>query len=551
MGKEELEEETELTELVDNLVIGIDPHCCTSSALSNISTNIEAIEEAMCNINSSYSELLKRQILKAFKDKRETGNGGLTRSDTQNTWYEQFKDIYIWQRYQESDLYRSMRYLFDNQTYSDPDNVDLDSISNPLIKRAINEYIYKIICGHFTKANICYAIYNYGRAFRPIHNEEPQDYIYLERCINLLSCTITSVNNELKNQWYNYLHEDMDMSSYVLSGGNIFYVFAGVLCYLNDSVEEHNMLEGIKRDINEYLTEYELYDDFNNDLDALFREGDFIGNTQNILANPSDIDCLFLSRHRSYVTSHSNAQSISKKISLLSASVLRSLLQTAHTDRSDYVTNLFPFIGLYEQSTWGPGKFYNTQGINVGDSPKLNRIGTMKNYPGYRQTSSYISELPIYLNRLKQGYFPFNRNGNPDSIAQRCIENPDKQIEYMTKFGECVDLSIGSTTNGLYNMKYEHYLEGQYYSMECLSSELEYIAQHTNDDKSSKRLIRQRFLGRLQEHKYSHVFDYILVTIFAHIHNWDGEYYGYPCPVYDTDEEQIDHDKMMYTDNSL
>ena len=67
-----------------------------------------------------------------------------------------------------------------------------------------------------------------------------------------------------------------------------------------------------------------------------------------------------------------------------------------------------------------------------------------------------------------------------------------------------------------------------------------------NDDKSSKRIIRQEFLRRLQQHPLANIFNFILVTIFENIHNWEGTYYGYPCPNYDSSEEQIWNDKYMF-----
>ena len=552
MDEAELEEEAELIELVDNLTIDWDQTCCSSTSMSNISANIKAIEHEICDINTQYSKLLKTQIVKAFELKHARGEEALTRSETNNNWYEEFKNVYIWQRYQESDLFQSMRYIIASQNPVDPNDIDLDSINETVVKRVIQGYIYKIICGYFTKASISYAIYNYGEYYKPISEDSFEKYKYLENFANLLNCSVTSINYELEEQWSNYVKQPMDMSSYVISGGNIFYLFAGILCYLynttyENDIEEYEMLEKIKNDIYEYLNSENLSEYFDENLKELFEDGEFTTNIKSILSNASDMDFLFLSKHANYVThNRKDKRTIATDISVLSSSVLRSLLQKAHNNPSDDVTNMFPFIGQYSSDTWGSGKMFNLSGLTSKDSANINKYGTMKNFIGYRQSSTYISELPIYLNRIKQGYFPFNRNEDPTSLGISCINNEEKRQELLTKFGECIDLSIGTTNNPLYNMKHSHYLEGKYYSIECLLDELDYIEQHTNDDKSSKRIIRQEFLRRLQQHPLANIFNFILVTIFENIHNWEGTYYGYPCPNYDSSEEQIWNDKYMF-----
>ena len=185
MDDDALDEENELKDLVDKTTVDEGAYCCASSALSNISQNIQAIEEEICNINSTYTDLLKRQVMEAYRAKRNRSDG-MFRSETQLRWYEEFKKIYMFQRYQERDIYNAMRYLISSSIFPHEDTVEDLTLAPRKIRTLIEEYAYKIISGHFTKASICYAIYNYGRPYRPIHNEEAEDYIYLERCMTLL-----------------------------------------------------------------------------------------------------------------------------------------------------------------------------------------------------------------------------------------------------------------------------------------------------------------------------------------------------------------------------
>jgi len=538
-NENDVEEENELKDLVDESTANKGTYCCAASSLSNISENIAAIEQEICNINTSYLTLLKRQLLEAYEVKRS--RGGLYRSDTQDKWYESFKQIYMFQRYQQRDLLEAMRYMVSSSI--DPNMNDLSTIEGApkQIKRLIEEYAYKIISGHFTKASIGYAIYNFGRTYQPIYTEAPQEYIYLERCLNILQCAITTINIELQKRWSSFVEEDMDHSSYVLSGGNIFFVFAGVLCYLYDGQAQHPMLSSIENRVFAYVEQLGLSKDFRDLLNELFKTPEFTSASQSILINPSDIDCVYLPRKKTYVThTNSSKTTIAHNINRLSAAVLRSMLTTAHS-KSDQVTNLFPFVGLYDKDTWGTGRLYVTNhSLDKADITKLNAIGNISKYVGYRQTSGYIDELYFYLNRMKQGYYPYNKNEDPSSIGIKCMD--EKRKEYMSKYGECIDLSVGSTANELYNQKHDYYLKGKYYSMGNLSHELKYIELHTDDDKSSKRIVRQTFLQILQESRHSSIFDFILMTIFEHIHTKDGTLYGYPCPMFDNPHHQIQHD---------
>lgn len=502
--------ETTINDLV-NPSIEKKEHICDASSLHNIESNIRKMDEDLCNINENYDQLLK-DIKVSLQ-----GTSTLQRTNTLNEWYENFKKIFIWQLYNESDLKQGLRLsMIGNEKY-------------PPIDRLTKTYVYKIISGYFTKASICHAIYNF--------DEIPSRYTYLENTIQLLSCGVTNINDELYKQ-SNHTYEKNE--GYLISGGNIFFVFAGYLCYLNEFVDtKHSMLNAITTELNTILSE-----DFVSIIKKLFENKQFTASIKSILSSPSDMDFLFFSEKANIDPSYTNA---------LSASVLRSLLKKAFkvqtggvktllkksTNKSAQVTfkksfkktkkkppnksktkktqllnpiHLFPFIKQYDKVKWGKGKMFN---LTMGeDLTRCDVYGKMDEYTGYRQSCSYIAELPIYLNRIKQGYFPFTNLTKPNGT--RCME-PSREKELMTKYGECIDLSIGFTSNQLYKKKYDKYIENNYYSIDNLLGELEIILGSKSDDKSEKRIQRLHFLNILKTTNET-MFDKILKTIFKHIH---------------------------------
>ena len=120
-------------------------------------------------------------------------------------------------------------------------------------------------------------------------------------------------------------------------------------------------------------------------------------------------------------------------LNCLSAYVLRDILKDGHNYDSgtqanrmkQCCSNLLPFRNCYEIDFWGNGRMFSTA-INSADIFNINKNSLMSNYTGYRQTNSYISDISIYLNRIKQGFFPFTYNGNnnpesgPVSFAYEC-----------------------------------------------------------------------------------------------------------------------------------
>ena len=451
-------------------------------------------------------------------------------------WLVKFKEIFIWQLYNESDIVYAYRLLNEAMYLSKKPSAQEILIAN----KVIDMYKYKIICAYFTKANIFQAIFQ-------ISPQINSTYQYLENTLQLLSCGVTNINYQLKKQWSTYLGiVPISNSKYVLSGGNIFFVFAGVLCYLYQNLNTNNkMLNNIKKHLN-----VDLFI-----LNELFSDPEFEESMKEILSNQSDLDLLFFS---------DNDEIDESRVNVLSASILRSLLNnnsiiggesksksvrktlsklttTIKANKSRKTrkktlpkelkklkkpsyspSKLFPFIGKYNDS-WGSGRMYNLSNITPVDIKKINNNGKMSQYTGYRQTSSYIKDIGIYLNRIKQGYLLFdNINSSGTCISEK------EQKEYKSKYGECIDLSIGiinhdekfsgTQKNTLYEAKRKHYKNKTYYTIDNLSEELRHILTQNTDDKHEKREKRLMFLNKLSEKNLT-LFNDVLQTIFNHIHN--------------------------------
>ena len=552
MYSQSLNIDSQMNEFVDNSIKNSTPFY-NSSSLHNIVTNIQAIQYKICNIEKDYEKLLEEKMKEA-KEKEEAGQ--LTRTETMQNWLVKFREIFIWQLYNESDIVYAYRLLNEFAKSSKETPTKEIIIAN----KVIDMYKYKIICAYFTKANIFQAILQISP---PIIN---QKYQYLENTLQLLSCGVTNINYQLKKQWSSYLGGvPISNSTYVLSGGNIFFVFAGVLCYLYENLNTNKMLNIIKTDLEKKhsLAPIQTY------TRQLFSDTEFGESMKEILSNQSDLDFLFFS---------DNDEIDESRVNVLSTAILRSLLSNnsmvggvneskqkhikqneskqkhikqnaskkpKHTGKKPKHTRkkkkgkgkgkailvkepfhsplkLFPFLGTYNDS-WGSGRMYNLSNITPVHIKQININGKMSQYTGYRQTSSYIKDIGIFLNRIKQGYLIFDDiNSSGECISEQ------EQKEYKTKYGECIDLSIGiinhdekypgTQKNILYEAKREHYKNKTYYTIENLSEELRYISAQSTDDKSEKREKRLMFLNKLYEKNLT-LFNDVLQTIFKHIHD--------------------------------
>jgi hypothetical protein len=188
-------------------------------------------------------------------------------------------------------------------------------------------------------------------------------------------------------------------------------------------------------------------------------------------------------------------------------------------------------------------RMFNNSGISDENITKIDAHGLLREIRGFRQTSSYIDEINIGINRIKQAYNPLGRiieslqnvppqvpslfqgppqnvppqvpslfQGPPQNVPPKVpslFQGPPQYNEFITKYGECLDLVIGSTNNPIFEHKYEQYEGGLIYNINTLYDELEKIGQTTQDDKSEKRLHRMKFLDILRKSEYSRFFNYL------------------------------------------
>jgi hypothetical protein len=137
-----------------------------------------------------------------------------------------------------------------------------------------------------------------------------------------------------------------------------------------------------------------------------------------------------------------------------------------------------------------------------------------------RQTSTFVKELPIYLNRIKQGYYPLFLNGVGGILKDSPIEVINKyRDEYRTTYAEGIDLVVGTRKSELFEGKHDRYKMGNYYTIENFAHELALILRGSHDDKTSKRIARQKFLTSLIVRPYGVIYDGILRKIGAMIHS--------------------------------
>ena len=520
-----LEDETEILENVNNSLDTEQWGSCESSdLLHHLEIVLFKIHTEIKNIQTIYKDLLIEEGNKVVG--RVSKNNTFERTITLNAWFEKFKTNFIYQRYQTKDLYNALRYM---SAHYDPDTLLLINTSHEdvpyAIKSLLNNYIYKIITGYFTGANIAYAVWNCGTNYNQLtERDNIPRYLYLNNLYDILSTANICVNDRLATHWGKFMGEPYDGNSgYVHSGGNIFTLLAGTLCYLNYA-KQNNIhinphlfyLENIRKKLNSKLEEYKIQENFYESLQQLIKSNNMIFHTN--LKTISDLDFLFMSKDESNVSFKSVDEERPKKINGLSAYIIRDILASSKVPNFN-CRKLLPFFGLFDSKKWPVGKMYNYSSINVASIGKIDSLGKMKQYAGYRQTSSYIGELPIYLNRLKQGYFPFCNNDNTGIVSGSGLS--EKEIStYKGKYGECIDLVIGSTANELFESKRRYFLKGELYTMKCLVHELEEILKkNTNvDDKSSKRLGRLNFLKLLMGDSYHFVYKYILFLCYEQAH---------------------------------
>lgn len=463
-------------------------------------------------------------------------------------WFRKFKiNPPIWQLYKKEDIINAYK-IMANQ-YSPEHNyfVGYFKTQPKSIQNLLNTYIYKIITEYFTKLNIIQCVMNYDTLYHKWSGVNNLFYV--------LSSANIAVNEGIELNWNSCFNEKKwdRQTTFVHSGGNIFYLFANVLKYLyenyttssplnfkgdSETSEENKNSESPLKNILNKLSKYKNLErviiNLYQDNEALI---DSIGETI------SDIDMLLMSKDDT-LYSFENM----KKLNLLSSYINRNILHAGlyindiitnkvqgtsnkrkikeehyeyTSDYKDHCSNLLPF-GMGYDSTWNKGSFISSSGITKEEKEELENkfrfYDEIRKLPnGYRQTSSYISDIPIYINRIKYGYNGFNKIQESCEITDDYIKN---------KYGEGLDLVIGSITNELYNSKRTFYLNKNFYSIECLSHELEYINKSVKDDKSTKRDNRLKFLNIMK--KDLPIFNMILYFISEELHNDNGKIRYHP-----------------------
>jgi len=324
-------------------------------------------------------------------------------------------------------------------------------------------------------------------------------YQYLKNLMNLMRDGSTLINSLFQKYWKKFLkHDPIDITRYFHSGGNLFVILAGILCYLfensyNYTYEPH-ILDKIRKEFNDILLAQGMLDAFYNDLDEKMKNPLFKKSLKDCTSQISDMDFVLMAPDE-YVADLDNA--ILKKINTLSAYILRKILVLAHKDIGDpnpdvrISKRLLPFNYMFDKRWRQIRSFFNMSKITAQDKAMIMAVGR-PDYYGYRQISNIVPEIPIYLNRLKQGY--------PFFLDKRISKNIPLKVhkEYYTKYGECLDLSIGVLTNRIYSHKHNNFKVNKYYSIPNLLEELNEIldrpTDEPRDDKTTKREDRRDFL---------------------------------------------------------
>ncbi len=501
-GEEDIDhDDEEYQTYIERLTQGV-RHGCTTTTLAE---KLELVETEIEHVVESYDTLVQGIANQTLGDFIESGSLESSYSAELSEWHQNIsRRAHEFQRISVQDLNRAFLYLLPNfdarLKFSVLGENDDDSPMHVIIKK----YAYKMITSLFTRSNITYAVLNY--------DETDSRHQFLENLLGVMRSASRITNQYLREDWDEFVEQPMDRVMYVHSGGNMTVMIAGMLCYLYEVVASGHYNPAIYR-TDPYLYRNTLLEEIRQEFDTeLVRAyGSVQGFYQWLIgemANPnfqtsirinteniSDIDLLFMGPE--YFVNNINNECLSQ-INELTAYVLRRIMTKAHHNDGSYESitahNVMPFAGVLDQN-WTRFKFSNMSGISEETIQMMKNLHE-QDYWGYRQTSNYIEQVPMYLNRIKQGYQPFfnlDLTNIPD----------DLQVEYSKKYGECIDCSIGSTTNVLYSHKQYNYMEGNYYTLDTLIYEFNHILVGPRDDKYQKRLDRRDFLVYLNDSNFA------------------------------------------------
>jgi hypothetical protein len=391
-------------------------------------------------------------------------------------------------------------------------------ITPDIIDNIIANFKKKMRVSVGTQLAIAYAVKNFvpptdppdppvppGPQPRPPPGPQPvHPFQYLENLIGLLKHAVYIINDKFNNIW----DQKKTSDQFLVSGGNVFFLLAGVLDWLDSlfGVECHdNPHDNLDITSRVNLTNLRaIWEKIQAKLEieklrtfiCKIRESQEL--IRSILSSLSDMDFVFLTLNKNYM----NWKSVPmKSVIQITGQLLRTIMNTDN--------QLFPFIKQNDHSPQiiplnerAKGRTYNNS--SSLDTRKLRGMVL----DGLRQTCSDIEELRISLHRIKQ---------------QIHIVGLGRRTELV--FGEGIDLVIASKDTPIFPYKQRAYekvwlLEKTprgYYSTDVFLHELDEILKSPEDGKTEKRKQRKVFLDRLRSPN-PNAADIILWAIFEHIH---------------------------------
>jgi hypothetical protein len=464
-----------IEELTEGLDIG-----CTSSTLEE---KLYWVNEEIERVVDDYETLVNGIALQTLGDFLETG---IVKS-VDSVWYPNAVNRSTqFQRISEEDLKHAFLHLLPSFDSSKKYMVLDENDRNTAMHDMIKFYAYKMITALFTRSNITYAVIQYDKT--------PSEHRFLENLLGVMRSASRITNQYLVEDWSTFLEVPMDRAKYVHSGGNMTVMIAGMLCYLYDRwnsdyqyAYEDTLLDRIRQDFDAQLIYHQgTVDVFYRYLNGQMANEVFRNTIKKNTEKISDLDLIFMAPD--YFVDHIKNPYMFQ-INELSAYVLRRIMVAAHRDDGSRESldafTLMPFAGKFKKP-WKRFMFSNMSEITPETNAGMRELHE-KDYYGYRQSSNLVEKVPMYLNRIKQGYQPFF-----DLDLSRIP--PNLQYEYSNKYGECIDYSMGARTNDLYLHKQENYKTGNYYTLDTIVYELNSILAEPPDDKTQKRIDRRDFL---------------------------------------------------------
>jgi len=479
---------------VEDLTEGLDTGCTTSS----LEEKLYAVDREIEKVSDAYETLVKGIALQTLADYVDSGSLRPSYSAELSEWHRNAsRRASQYQRINEEDLNNAFLYLLPSFNVEDKYMVLNENDEDTSMHVMIKYYAYKMITALFTRSNITYAVIKYS--------EVESHHRFLNNLLGVMRCASRITHQYVTESWNTFLEIPMDRTRYVHSGGNMVVMIAGMLCYLYDTwnsgyyqynTYENTLLDEIRQEFEAYLVAtYGSVDGFYGYLTGRMREEEYFQeNIQRNTEKISDVDLIFMGPN--YVVNRIDNPYLFQ-ISELTAYVLRRIMVTAHSEEETHESwmayTVMPFAGEFDDS-WKRFKFSNMSGVTPETVEGMRQLHE-RDYYGYRQSSNYIEGVPMYLNRIKQGYQPFFDL----DLSKIPVE---LQQEYSNKYGECLDCSIGAKTNDLYNHKQINYMtnnhagniNGEYYSLNTIIYELNIILQGRRDDKYEKRENRRDFL---------------------------------------------------------